>query len=354
MKQYLYNKIWVSKVLESRFPFRIQNPMLASIVKIGIAPNLFFIIFCAMRYEYITTGFLVGYIFAMIGLNLASFLIWYYDQRLQPDFFNKLSNIVPDQEKANTLATKYGNLFRRRWWILVAPWTSLLICVWATSLDWLSSEGGILGLNDVLYWIWFVIIVLTGMLHGIGLWGVLVTLLAVRAVSKESLRIDPLHPDKMGGLGAIGSYAIGTTLLFSAGSLYLPLGFQLAAGSELVTSFIYLAVLIFALFILLSFLVPTIIVHEKAKSIRNAILYELRNKYNEHIYMIDNNDENNIATNVSRLKLIQIRNEYLDYQNVKLYPFEVGVFVKLITSVLLPLIFLLIKQGYISLDFLGF
>lgn len=355
MKQYLFSKIWVSQILESRFPFRIQNPILASIVKIGTIPNLTFIIFCAIRYEYITTTFLIAYILGMIWLNLGPFLIWHYDQRLQPDFFKKVSAIVPDQERLNALATKYGNLFRKRFWILTVPWTLIVTAVWVTSISGLALEGGIFGLGDVFYWVWFVIIFITAIVSSIGFWGVLVTILAIRGVSREkSLRIDPLHPDKMGGLSTVGSYAIGTTLLFSSGSLYLPLGFQLASGSELATSFIYLAALLFSAFILLSFLGPTLIVHRRAKSIRNTALGELREKYTEQSHTLDINDENSMAANICYLKLSRIRSEYLDYQNVKLYPFEVGILVKLITSVVLPLLFLLIKQGYISLGFLGF
>jgi hypothetical protein len=290
----------------------------------------------------------------MIWLNLGPFLIWHYDQRLQPDFFKKVSAIVPDQERLNALATKYGNLFRKRFWMLTVPWTLIITGVWATSLSGLALEGGILGLGDVFYWLWLVIIVMIAILSSIGFWGVLVTILAIRAVSKESLRLDPLHPDKMGGLSTIGSYAIGTTLLFSSGSLYLPLGFQLASGSELATSFITLAALLFSAFILLSFLGPTLIIHQRAKSVRNAVLGELREQYTEQSHTLDINDENYTAATICYLKLSRRRSEYLDYQNVKLYPFDIGVFVKLITSVVLPLIFLLIKQGYISLDFLGF
>jgi len=355
MKQYLSSKIWVSQILESRFPFRIRNPILASIVKIGTIPNLIFIIFCVLRYEYITMGFLIAYVMSMIWLNLGPFLIWHYDQRLQPDFFNKVSDIVTDQERLNALATKYGNLFRKKFWILTVPWTLIIACVWATSLNGLSLEGGILGLRDIFYWLWFAIIILIAIISSIGFWGVLTTILAIRGVSKEkSLRLDPLHPDKMGGLSTVGSYAIGTTLLFSSGSLYLPLGFQLASGSELATSFVYLAALLFSAFILLSFLGPTLIVHQRAKSIRNAVMSKLREKYTEQSQALDVNDENSTAASISYLQLNRIRSEYLDYQNIKLYPFEMGILVKLITSVVLPIIFLLIKQGYISLGFLGF
>ena len=77
MKHNNGNKIWVTKLLESTFPFRIQNPILSSMLKICMLPNMYFIAFCVMRYEYMTTEFLVGYILAMIGLNLGDlFSVW--------------------------------------------------------------------------------------------------------------------------------------------------------------------------------------------------------------------------------------------------------------------------------------
>lgn len=47
------------------------------------------------------------------------------------------------------------------------------------------------------------------------------------------MEIDPLHPDGLGGLSSVGYVAIRTTLLFSAGSLFIPILFRLAPESDL-------------------------------------------------------------------------------------------------------------------------
>lgn len=342
MNHYNFSKIWVSKIIESKIPFRIENPLLASVVKLGLIPNLYFILFYLIRCEYITTGFLVAYTFALIWLNLGPFLIWYYDERLLPIFFYKALDIVPNHEKMAVLAKKYDNLFSQKFWVVTVPWTIFLVYIYIHGLPALS-KGGVFGMNDFCYWVGIIGIVWAALLTSTGFWGILTTMFAIREISKESLSIDPLHPDKLGGLSCVGYYAIGTTILASSGSFFLPAGFQLVSGTKILIPYVYFAVFLFSAFILLSFLYPTVIVHQKAKSIRDDILDKLRKKHIELRHTLDSNNQNHMRTMLSYLELYRLRNEYLDYKTVKLYPFEVEIFIKLISSVILPVIFLLIQ-----------
>jgi hypothetical protein len=223
------------------------------------------------------------------------------------------------------------------------PWSALMAYIYLDSMKILTEKGGLFGVSDYLYWLIFGGVLWMALLTGIGFWGVLVTSLVIRELSHSSLCIDPLHPDKLGGLSSTGHYAIGTTLLFSSGSLFLPAAFQLFSGNKEASQHVIIGVSIFSSFILLSFLYPTISVHQQAKSVRDAVLGQLREKYVGITNSLALGESNGINAIVSHLELLRIRNEYQDYRAVKLYPFETKIFAKLISSVVLPFAFLLIQ-----------
>ena len=349
MKQYNYSKIWITKIIDSKFPFKFDITFLTSLFKIGIVPNLIFSIFYLFRHEYITKQFLISYIFALVWLTLGPYMIWYYDEKLLPSFFSKALDIVPSPQKLKLLAEKYDKLFSQKFWIVTVPWTILLFIVWQYSLPTLSAKAGIFGTRDSWYWIGLIGIFWISLLTSIGFWGVLTTLLAIKEISNEQLNIDPFHPDKLGGLSCVGYYAISTTVLFSTGSLFLPAAFQLVAENELLVSYVYLAVSLFSIFVLFSFLLPTVVIHQKAKSVRDNILDKLRKDYHMLAQKIKNKHQ--ILTNENiliYLHLSYLREEYLAYKNVKLYPFEIEIFAKLISSVVLPFVFLLIQNYWLK------
>lgn len=344
MKQYNFSKNWITRLLESKFPFRIEHPFLASIFKLGLPSNLVFILFYLMRYEHITRGFLVAYIFALIWINLGPFLIFWYDERLLPDFFRRTIDVVPNREKLNKMAEKYDKMFSQKYWIITIPWTTLLVCIWS-GLPTLA-EGGIMGVGDLWFWIFLIGIVWMAILNSIGFCGVIVTISAIREISDETLDIDPLHPDRLGGLSCFGYFAIGTTLLFSTGSIILPGAFQILSKVSATAFYVYLAVLLFSLFTAFSFLYPTVRVHQKARSIRDAILDRLRKRHAELSSVLDTRNRNHGDLIASYLELYRLRNEYQDYKNVKLYPFEFETFLKLVTSVMLPFMIWVIETYF--------
>ena len=343
-----HSKIWVTRLITGKTPSEAKRTVLNSFLRLGLASDLLFIVFCWVRWQHISTGFLVAYLSALLWLNLGPILIWYYDERLLPNFFHKILDIVPHRRKVRALAEKYDRLFSKKYWIIVIPWNILLIYAFLGSQDVLV-QGGLLGYADVFYWILFAGAVWTLSLTGIGFWGILVMLLAVSEISRQSLRIDPLHPDKLGGLSCVGYYAIGTTVLFSSGSLFLPLVFQLTTETNVASIYIYLATSVFSFFILLSFLYPTVRIHGKAKAARDSILDRLRKRHARLNSELDISNTDALEALTSHLEIIRLRSEYQDYRNVKLYPFEFETFLKLASSVILPVVFLLVQRYWSSL-----
>ena len=88
--QYSDNRIWISRILESKYPFKIKNPVLSSLIKFGLPTDVAFFIFYMFRSEYISAEFLVGYILAVMWINIGPYLIWYYNQQLTKKFFDRI------------------------------------------------------------------------------------------------------------------------------------------------------------------------------------------------------------------------------------------------------------------------
>jgi hypothetical protein len=342
VKEYDSEMVFTTRIIESKFPVAIKNPLLSSIVRFGSIPTIGFIFFWTARAQYIAQDFLIAYSLALLWVSLGPYLIWYYDQKLLPEFFQRANDIVPDREDLLSIERKYTVFFSRKFWIVALPWSALLIVLWA-NLGTLP-DGGVLGESDPVLWIALAGVAWLGLLTGIGFSGVVVTLLAVREVCQRTLRIDPLHSDSLGGLSCVGHYAIGTTLLFSSGSLFLPLFFAiLSRTSERLLPLAVPAVAMFSGFILMSFLYPTKITHTKAAITRDRILEELREKHAGLVHEISSGTQNLTSTIRLYLELYRLRNEYSDYKSMSLYPFEFDVFVGLIGSVALPLLFILLE-----------
>ena len=190
------SQTWISKIIESKWPFSVKNPLLSTIIKFGALPCLLAIIFYLTRHEYIAKEFLYGEFFQVVWITLGPYLIWYYNKKLLPNFFDGLADILPDQAKRIMLAKKYDRMFSKDFWKLVIPLTILISTIFLLETPiFLNYDTGILGVNDIWYWIFFAWALWSTILGGMCFWGVVVTLLAVREVSKEKLNIDPLHPD---------------------------------------------------------------------------------------------------------------------------------------------------------------
>lgn len=282
--------------------------------------------------------FVLAAIMALTWLNVGPYFIWYYDQKLLPEFFARADEIIGDNERLHALARKYDNFFSHRYWIITIPWTALVL--YAISGLKLVLSGG------VFYWMILAGGVWIALLSSIGFWGVVTTMLAIREISREKLTVDPFHPDKLGGLSCIGTYAIGTTLLFSTGSLFLPIIFDFISAGEptVVLSALYAAVFVFSGFTLFSFLYPTVKINRAAESARRAILENLRQQYAVLQRSVARRNTRTANLSEAYPRLNHLRDEYMDYRRMKLYPFEVEILVKLIISVILPFILLLVNR----------
>jgi hypothetical protein len=342
MENYRFSKHWISKVIEAMQHVHIKSSAIASILVFGLPFDLILLAFFIVKKSSLSPIFVVPYILVATWLNFGPFFIWYYDQRLLPEFFHRVEDLIPNSRELASLALKYERLFARGSWILIIPWITLIILI-VNPRDYIFNVAGINGFQDPFSWLFLGAALWLSFLAGFGSWGVVVTILAIRDISNRNLAIDPLHTDRRGGLGCFGYYAIGTTLLFSSGSVILPMAFQLIAEKTSAKSIMYIFVLIYSLLILLSFVYPIIRINIKAKLLRDKLLDQSRRKYKiiAQALMLPNKELR--AKIEDYIELNKTRADYEDFRNVKLYPFELDTIAKLASSVLLPILFMIIQ-----------
>ncbi|AZH25529.1 fatty acid desaturase family protein [Haloplanus aerogenes] len=346
---YNHTSHWVSAVIEADRPLPIDNPVLASIVRFGTLPNAFFLFVVTVGRARVPEDFTIAIFFAVVWLNIGPALIWYYDERVMPTFFREVTELVENDERITALSEKYDHFFSDQYWIPTGLWTLLLLALFFRSQSYLAAEG-MFTVGGPYYFVFLISVVWLGVFTGIGFIGVLTTMLVIRELSSEPLNISPLHPDGLGGLGFVGYYAIRTTLTFSSGSLLLPLAFIFVRTSEF-TVLIYLIVVSYMGFIAVSFAYPTYKINKQAQRMQEKQLDQLRREYERAKRRVrsgsrveGDGNTTDLQEVTDQLRLQHIREEYQNYQNVRLYPFQVDIIVKLVSSVVLPLVFLAIDQ----------
>ena len=339
-ERYNFSKIWVSKIIESNFPnfLRTDNPLLSSALKLGVIPTIIIALHIFMRKNLISPGFLLAYIFINIWLILAPYFIWYYDEVLFPKFFANLIDLLPNEKKLK-IARTYDTLFSKMFWVTSIPWISLLAFIYLNSSAFFL-KGGFINYNDPMYWLGFIIVIWIGILAGIGSWGALVTIFMLEKLAKEKISIDPLHPDRRGGLSCIGQFIIKVSLLLSSGALVIPMAFEIV--EEKLEIYVYIAIAMFIASITLPFIYPTFKIGKTVRKIRDDILEEIRREYYDIESLVRDTKED-FKKLVLLLSLSEIREKYRMYENLKLYPFEIEIFIKLLSSLILPVLFVLLE-----------
>jgi len=277
----------------------------------------------------------------LLWVNIAPTLIWYYDERVLPEFFSHLSELISDKKKRKQLAKKYNKFFAKHRISITLFWTIAFVTIVYTSETALIGQGMVAN-GTVFMWTTYAYAIYIGAVLGQGFVGPITTILLIREVSNLELEIDPLHPDNLGGLSTVGYVSIRTTLLFSSGSLFLPLLFFFSSEGG-VSTIIFGFTGIYILTIIVSFMYPTALVNRRAQEYRDSILEDLRQQYIEIEEKTQGPEKNQISELNKRLELQKVQNKYDNYNSVKLYPLQLSILTRLAGSVILPVLFMLLE-----------
>lgn len=331
---------WISEQVEQGL-LGIFHPALVSVLKFSMPWNVLALIYTVLYWDSISFSFIYASVLGLLWVNIAPYLIWYYDEQVLPSFFAHLFEIIPDSGERKRLAEKYNRFFAEPRPLVSLFWAVALAAIVFASEPALKAQG-MTGSGSVFLWTTYAYAIYIGSVLGHGFVGPITTIFLIRDITQYELEIDPLHPDNLGGLSTVGYVSIRTTLLFSSGSLFLPLLFYFSSAGG-VTTIIFGITGIYILTIFISFIYPTVIVHHRAQEYRNSVLEDLRQQYLKIENEINSYDRDEIAELNKRLELQRVQRNYDNYNSVSLYPLQLSILTRLLGSVILPIIFILIE-----------
>jgi len=328
---------WVSQQCEQGLFGYNFGPLVNGIVKFALVWDVIWLYVFASNWRSLTMPFVVSWLVMLFWVNIAPYLIWFYDEVVMPEFFNRFIEIAADPSEFARLAESHSEFYSRPHYLAAAFW-GIGVPVVAWSGTPVFQMQGLIAWMPLMYVFAIYIGVVLG---GPGFMGPIVTLHLIREISTIDLDIQPLHPDQLGGLSNVGYYSIRTTLLFSTASLFLPLAFRFSATSSREV-WIYLFVLIYITTVISSFVYPTYKINRAAATLRDEILEDIRTEYSslqQQTLSIDDSIENVNR----RLEMQRLRAKYDDYKNVRLYPLQIDMLLQLAGSIFLPLLFVFVE-----------
>jgi len=332
------SQFWLTALIE-RFQKQYNNPLLVTAVFFGGPPALIVAVYVGIRWEYMTPTYLFSLASLLVVTTTAPYLIWYYDVQLFPEFRKNVRPLLQKPAVIDSIGQRYHSLLATWWWIpaIMAALPIPFLLLFGKPF---LRQHGLFGLSDPVFWMVMAVLLWICIIVGTGFLLTVITLLVIREIAAEPIKIDPLHPDGLGGMSTIGHYAIHTTTLFSLGALLLPLHLQYAAtvGST-ATMISYSMGSLYGVFIIGSFLYPTILINRKAESIRKENLDTLRQQYTD---LKQAADEPVVGVDVETTdpaveqKLHRLQKEYREHRDVRLYPLRVSILIRLVSSVVFP------------------
>jgi len=329
-KQISADSIWVSKVIDKSQQYIPGGLIFATVISLGALPIGLTVVFFILTNSEGNLTFVFSQSLVAFVAVLGAFLIRYYDRVLFPVFFEEVRAIVVDSGELLEIVNRYKIFFSKKCWLTAVPWMVLLVSAVVANIAFFQS----LGVSDYLsvpIIVYLSFIAWFGLITGIGLHMVVTTIFCIREIGTLELEIDPLHPDGLGGLSNIGMLAIRTTMMNSIGALAIPLAFTLAAPGEY-KLLIYAVVVVYILFILFSFFYPTIYINQRAEGIREAELEKRRQRIQEirEKAIGDLDSATPTGSDVEKQLLIQtLKEEFRDYQSVRLDPFTLSILTQL-------------------------
>jgi len=114
--EYNATSLWVSRIVDRTRRY-VGRPSVAAFVTMGWIPIACSVV--ALDPSEASTAFLVGQALACLMVVPAPFDVWYYDERLLPQFFEDIQLITAedDQDTLERLAIRYDTYYSKYWWV---------------------------------------------------------------------------------------------------------------------------------------------------------------------------------------------------------------------------------------------
>lgn len=203
--------------------------------------------------------------------------------------------------------------------------------------------------------LWGVVYYLAVYIAVMGINNVMITLTLIKRLSRVenfTMKLNPLHPDRFGGLKSLQDFCVGTSYHLSCLALLIPWMIEelqlLYIFNHAIPFITLVAALVFAVVImLLSFIVPTLDLYRLAQREKNALLLEAGDAYHK-IYPLY---QESISTQANHLKILELSQflqiqlaRFQEFEKMKAFPISLPSLSKLLTSVIIPSTVFILQQ----------
>ena len=272
----------------------------------------------------------IGYLFCLSWLFFGPYLI-YVATNMIDALWPSLQTLIG--EERTTYLQKYERRFHSRTYLLL--WLPVAIV-----LAWWILHDYVAPILFLPFWLgsWWIM----ALLGVIGVWGVFQLISLMLQVGRSELRLRPLSADRFGGLSFLGDFSIKGTMMFSTGGLMIPIAYELIAETGAASYVIFLTfagTIGFSFVVFLSFIIPLFSLNLAAKKARQKLIDDAAYKYSEAFVKYQTNPEQ-MYLGIQILVLSQHLNEA---EKMSVWPWDVGVILKLGGSILLPILINLLR-----------
>ena len=333
--------VWVTRLSRGFVERSPLDALPTILLTVGLVPFLLTAVFLAFTGLDVRPVFLGSQLLAATLGAVGPVLIWRYDTVVFPTFVERATEVTPhdDNRELRAIAARYRAFFTDTRATTVV-WTALILSAVVVNDGYFRSLG-VTGYTDPAYLVYLLFAAWIAVITAVGIRMAVTTNLCIREIGELEFTIDPLHPDGLGGLSTIGYFAIRTTTMLSIGALGLPLAFdvvRVGGGGGVV----YLLVAVYIGMLVGSFAFPTVYINRRANEVKWDVLNGKRERIHDlRARLLAGDDPEEIEA--LQMKLDELREQYDTYDSVSLYPMSLSIASRLVSSVFLPLFFLLFE-----------
>jgi len=306
--------------------------------KRGIPPFLSSIIFggtfflfgvSVFVYQRIPLSF--GYLSCLSWLFIGPFLIFKARQMIDELWPNMLQ--ILEEKKVRELQSYEKAFHSHRYLIIGAPAAFVV-----SMLVLLTHIFPIFSPQGLFYLVSWVVLALLGSL---GVWGTVQLIMLVLAIRKCDLRLNPLSHDRFGGMEFLANFGIKATAMYSTGALMIPMAIESATLYGPCKEFVVFAIVgsgFFSLSVLFSFLIQVFAMNRAAVKGKKELLEKTGLQYDILLKQFEDKKDLEVG-----IRILVTQGLFDEISQMRVYPWDLGILLKLAGSVALPIILGTIK-----------
>jgi len=260
-------------------------------------------------------------------------LLWYYENKLIPQFWKEAANIVGSDGDFQNLKKDFEGSLWENYWFVILIWAIFALYAFYCVLPFMKTFG-LNGFFDKMSWPWFMFIGLLGIESGYGFAGIINTIRIINKISSLNLKLNQYHFDGHGGVLCVGNLAIKSLLLFCSGSIFIPILLDALTYQGIKSSLsVVMLVLIFILAITCGFFYPLRKFKTAIKKQKEIIFLSLKERISEKLKpecILGNCNAND------QLQILNFRNACIDLDRIPNYPINTKILSEIIFYALLP------------------